>query len=284
MNPINTIVEDSRVLPIICTTRRGNGKTTTIKAIVDQIRKQHPETIFKVFDMSMAWLENAPLKYRQVVSAESILNDTTKNIGDCAYILNLDDNDKISFIASIIKSDLNERKALALTFGLDVVDSLPWIIYIVEEVNEIFSSGALRGKNPTAQGLREFLSIGRNFNTNLIGITTASSGEVSPKLRRKAEYLCGVLNSASDINEIRKVEGYDYLEKVQALGKYEYLYSNNPTQVIKLAKVPTYPDPQYYSTPPKPNNTVRNNQLIEYATTAICLLLALYPLWFILTL
>lgn len=91
----------------------------------------------------------------------------------------------------------------------------------------------------------------------MIGICTNSSGEVSPTLRRKANYLLGALNSLSDITDIRKREGWALIEAVQGLSKYEYLYSGDSSQVIKLAQVPSFSNPSLYTPKaPKPKIVV----------------------------
>jgi len=247
MSIIDQIGQDLGEVPVICTSRRGWGKTTLIKHLVKHLKDELGDNlIVKCFDPSFAWMES-PLEWYQRVDVRKIKADKVDNIGDCVYLLDLGKDDRRAFVATIIKQDLEERKHINLKYGLDSLKGLPLIVYVIEEANQILDSTSLNKSDMAGEILSDFISIGRNWGLSGILLTTAVSGELSTKVRRRAEYLIGRLNSVEDIRLIKGLRGKEIAEQSKELTKYSFIYCDAPDQEISLGYVQSFSKPKRYA-------------------------------------
>ena len=134
---VNSVIKDLQDIPICMVSRRGWGKSSSIKHILE-IMKAQQSVVIKVFDSSLSWYFTAPVEFRQIVTKDRIMRDQISNIGDCVFSLSLGREDSRNFIATIIKADLDERRRIALKFGLEAVKGLPLIVYVIEESNLVY--------------------------------------------------------------------------------------------------------------------------------------------------
>lgn len=240
------VLDDLSDILITVTSRRGWGKSTITKHLVKWCKDTAPDRyIFKVFDSSLVWLES-PIEYRQTVTRRKIREDRIDNIGDCYFILDLGAEDSRAFIASIIEADYRERFDLKLKYGDMVVKSQPMIVYVIEEANTVFSTTSLNKSDRAGEILTKFVSVGRNFNLTGLFVCTGVSGELSTRVRRRSEYLLGKLSSVADLNLIKKLKSWEVSESTKKLEKHQFIYSDQPDQVIQLTEVQQFKKPKLY--------------------------------------
>lgn len=225
---ISQIINDLYEVPITLVSRRGWGKSSSVKTIVQKLLDGNPETIVKVFDPSLNWYHSSPTKFRQYVDLSAITEDRVSNIGSCVYGLNLTTEDTRSFIASIVQSDYIERLEISLRFGDLVVKTLPAIIYIFEEANILFSTNSLRKADQSSEIFNKFISIGRNLGLGGIFITTKAK-ELSPACRDRSKVLIGKVLGESDLRWVKSISSKTVMESSKSLQKYHWLYGQNPT-------------------------------------------------------
>ena len=220
---LKKIVEDLYLYPVVCVAQRGHGKTNLIKNMV----KSAPEIVWKIFDVSQAWYHSAPVKYRMWVNPESTYKENVRN---CVYELGqLSEADRRAFIAYIIGQDYDARYMGVFIDGPEVIEKIPLIVYIIEESNVIFNSYSLNKVDEVGEVLRDFISVGRNYGLNGVFVTTASMGELSTRIRRRASLLMGQVLGGSELGAIRRRANKETVEKVKSLKRFEFLYWNGTT-------------------------------------------------------
>jgi len=251
---ISQIIQDLYEVPICLVSRRGRGKSSSVKTIIQKLQDESPDTIFKVFDPSLNWYHSSPTKYRQFVDLDAITQGRIDNIGDCVYGLNLNNEDTRSFIASIIRADYEERLTVSLRFGDMVVKALPMIIYVFEESNILFGTNSLRKVDASSETFNKFISIGRNLGLGGIFITTKAK-ELSPACRDRSKALIGRVLGESDLRWIKSISSKDIMNAVKILTKYHWIYDQSPTPFrIKDECVTVPQDYKARGSKPKPQN------------------------------
>ena len=225
------IVKDLYLYPVVCVAQRGHGKTTLIKKLVESA----PEIVWKIFDVSQSWYHSAPVDYRMWVKPESTHKPNVRN---CVYELGqLSEADRRAFIAYIIGQDYDARYMGVFIDGPGVIDEIPLIIYIIEESNVIFNSYSLNKADDVGEVLRDFISVGRNYGLNGLFVTTASMGELSTRIRRRASLLMGQVLGRGELNAIRSRADKETVGKVKALERFEFVYWNGVTsEPFKVGK------------------------------------------------
>jgi hypothetical protein len=222
---IDQIIEDCFRVPIILNSEAGHGKSTSLKTIISDLKRKHPETIVKVFDISLSWYGRAPLQYRQKITTEKFLKVDFRNLDDCVYeIGSLPKDLRRVFVALIVKQDHAVRYAMVEQYGLDAIKKVPPIIYVFEEANTYFDSYSLRKNDDWSSALSDFVSVGRNFRMRGFLVVTAEQGELSPGFRRRATgRLLGRVLNEYDLTQICKgrIHMKDKLRKVPP---YHWIY------------------------------------------------------------
>ena len=234
---LKKIVEDLYLYPVVCVAQRGHGKTTLVKKLVESA----PEIVWKIFDVSQSWYHSAPVAYRMWVKPESTYKENVRN---CVYELGqLSEADRRAFIAYIIGQDYDARYMGVFIDGPEVIEKIPLIVYIIEESNVIFNSYSLNKTDEAGdifrpgEILRDFISVGRNYGLNGVFVTTASMGELSTRIRRRASLLMGQVLGGSELGAIRRRANKETVEKVKTLKRFEFVYWNGTTsQKFKVGK------------------------------------------------
>ena len=222
---IDQIIEDSYKVLIILNSEAGHGKSTSLKTIIAELKRKNPETIVKVFDISLSWYSCAPLQHRQQITIEKFLRVDFHNLGDCVYeIGSLPKELRRWFVGIIVKQDHAIRYAMVEKYGLGVMDNLPPIIYVFEEANRYFDSYSLRKDDDWSSALNDFVSVGRNFKMRGFLVVTAEQGELSPSFRRRTTgRLLGRVLNEYDLTHICKGRTHmkDVLRKIPP---YHWIY------------------------------------------------------------
>lgn len=220
----DTIEADIHQTHIIVNAEAGHGKTSFVKSIIQELKERDPRLIVKCFDVSFAWFNNAPLKYRQHITLEAWAN--IHNQDDCVYEMgDLSEDTRRLFVSLIVKQDYAVRRKIREMYGEEELKKMPFIIYVFEESDTFFDSASLNKKDDASATLRDFIKVGRNFGLRGICVVTANTGELGTKLRRRSKYLIGRIISDEDTRELnrkRKGLGKAALE----LQRFNWLYYN----------------------------------------------------------
>jgi len=251
------IIDGLRRTHLIVNSEAGHGKTTLVKNLIRELKEDEPKTIIKIFDISQAWSETAPVPHRQKINHQTLIdlfNDkiSFENLNDCVYEMgSLDEDSRRYFVSTIIKQDYNSRYDMAEKYGISSVGNLPRIVYVFEEADTYFDSTGLNTKrnytliligktgkysinvdNPAGK-LRDFIKVGRNFGLRGICIVTACVGELGTKLRRRSKHLIGKIISDSDYREYNRMKRWKRDKRVFGLGDlarenpaYHWIYYN----------------------------------------------------------
>ena len=201
------IINDIKQTHITVNAEAGHGKSQTVKNIIAELKRRDPKLICKAFDISFAWWDNAPLKYRQKITLEKIQgfiqgNSGIHNLGDCVYEMgDLNEDMRRIFVALIVKMDYDVRRRMRELYGEEEFKKLPRIVYILEEADTFFDSASLNRKDEASEVLRDFIKVGRNFGLRAFCIVTANVGELGTKLRRRSKHLIGRIISEADLKE-----------------------------------------------------------------------------------
>ena len=223
-----TITKDIQQTLIMFVSERGQGKSTSLKTIVQHCKNHHVELFFKIFDVSQSWYHKAPVKYRQQVTVEKLYKGQVSNIEDCVYeIGSLTKDERRAFVAFIIKNDWEERYNLKLE-NHGKLDKLPFIVYVLEEANVYVGSYSLRKNDHVSPILNDFISVGRNYKLSAFLVTTVEMGEMSPSLRDRSRKIYGRIISDRDFNAVKRRDK-ELAESLKTLPKYHFVYMGDKT-------------------------------------------------------
>jgi len=244
---LKKIVEDLYLYPVVCVAQRGHGKTTLIKKLVESA----PQIVWKIFDVSQSWYHSAPVEYRMWVKPDSTYKPNVRN---CVYELGqLSEADRRAFIAHIIGQDYDARYMGVFVNGPSEIEKIPLIVYVIEESNVIFNSYSLNKADEVGEVLRDFISVGRNYGLNGLFVTTASMGELSTRIRRRASLLMGQVLGRGELGAIRQRSNKETTEKVRLLKRFEFLYWNGSTsEAFKSGKYEGRTPSNYVIEKPEP--------------------------------
>lgn len=226
MEEIDKVIDDVVVRrPIILLSDRGHGKSTSLQTIIHRLKEKHNKIIVKVFDISLAWYHKAPVKWRQRITLESLMNEDYLNIPDCVYELgSLDKDVRRWFVSTIMNQDYKSRYDLGID-DFKALKDLPVIIYVLEEANTYFGSFSLRKNDGESKILNDFISVGRNLGLSAFMVVTAEVGELSPSLRRRSTRLIGRIINDYDLRNLNRKA--DNLGKTcSSLPRFHWIYFN----------------------------------------------------------
>lgn len=231
MSIIDHVIEDLREVPVCLVSRRGWGKSSSVKTIIERLLRKYPDTIVKIFDSSLSWYFKAPVSYRQLVTREKIEADQVSNIGSCVYTLRLDREDKRAFIASIVEADFRERFDLALKYGEDTLKGLPMILYVIEESNLVLSSSSLLREDIAGEVLNSFISEFRNLGFAGGLFVTTRLRELSTGIRERSKLLIGKVYGEGDLRLIKAVTDTRTRDLCKGLAKYHFIYDHQVERI-----------------------------------------------------
>lgn len=208
----------------------GIGKTSSLRTIIDYIKTRHPEIQFVIFDCSMAWFHNAPVKYRQLVTRERIQQGKITNEYDCVYEMGmLSEEEKRFFVGTVLQQHFNQRYEAKIKDG--TLNNFPHVCFIYEESNIYFGSYSFRRNDQFSQIFQMFVSVGRNYKMRGFLIATAEQGEISPSLRRRTRKIYGATISQGDIMTAKKI---GITIDISTLPKYTFHYYGHTVKVPDL--------------------------------------------------
>ena len=225
------IAKDSKQALIQIVSEAGHGKTSSLRTIIQHVKRTHPEIVFKIFDVSQAWYHCAPVQHRQLVTRRKMRSGKIANISDCVYEMGtLSKEDKRAFVGTIIKEDWDKRYQAKLD---GVLDELPLIAFVFEESNIYFGSYSFRTNDEHTPVFENYVSVGRNYKMRGFLVATAEQGEMSPALRRRTRKIYGRLVNSGDIRESKKT---GVTVDLTMIPKYSFAYADMVERVPDLVK------------------------------------------------
>ena len=232
------VLDDLRLKTLVVAGEPGNGKSTIVKVITEAAMRRGYEV--KCFDISLAWYHNSPLKHRVSVRDWGSPKNEANTLYDMASITS---QDRRNLVSRMIYEDWAPRYEYMLD-NPNAVDSLPRKLVILEEGNTFLDASSLNRKDWTSQVFQDFISTRRNYGLDLIIVATRVSGEISPKIRNRCNYLLSRLMGKEERNYIEKSTSKEVVEKALKLPRYKFVYSGSE-QVLSPFSV----EPQNFGSP-----------------------------------
>jgi len=220
------IVDDLQLKALVVGGEAGHGKTTLVKTLADTAMRQG--CIVKVFDISLAWWHDSPVEQRMVAQDWGSPPNTDNVVYDMATITS---QNRRNLVSRIIYEDWTRRYNMILD-DEDYVKKVPRILYVFEEANCFFDSSSLNRKDWSAQVFYDFISTRRNYGMDCIIVTTRISGEISPKIRNRCNYLLARLIGSEERNYLSKAASKEVVERAIALPPYKFVYYGGE-QILK---------------------------------------------------
>ena len=227
------IAQDSKQALIQLISEAGQGKTSSMRSIMNHIKETQPDIEFVILDVSQAWYKKAPVKYRQLVTRDKInagLIDYT--VTDCVYEMgSLSDEERRWFTGKIVKHHYEQRYNAALNGTLE---SYKYLVFMFEESNIYFGSYSFRRNDDASSVFQNFASVGRNYRMRGFLIATVEMGEMAPSLRERTRKIYGRVISDRDLAVIRRKdkELADYLKSCP---RYTFVYiSDKPYGPVRI--------------------------------------------------
>ena len=227
------IAKDSKQALIQLVSEAGHGKTSSLRTIIQHVRRKHPDIVFKIFDVSQAWYHQAPTQWRQLVTLPKMAKGLVANLDDCVYEMgSLSKEYKRAFVGMILKADWDKRYQAKLEGRLD---EYPLMAYVFEESNIYFGSYALRTNDDYTPVFQSYVSVGRNYKMRGFLVATAEQGEMSPSLRRRTRKIYGRIISKGDLS-LAKRSGIT--EDLTRIPKYHFHYYDNESKRGITQRIP----------------------------------------------
>ena len=226
------IAQDSRQALIQLISEAGHGKTNAMRTVVEYVKEHQPDIEFVILDVSQAWYENAPVKYRQLVTREKIENYSVDyTVTDCVYEMGeLSDVEKRLFVGLLVKYHYEKRYKAKLRGELE---KEKYLVFVFEESNIYFGSYSFRRNDEYSGVFQNFVSVGRNYRMRGFLIATAEAGEMAPSLRRRSRKIYGRVESEDDLRVVRR-KYKDVAEYLKGSPKYTFVYiSDKPYGPVK---------------------------------------------------
>jgi len=223
MDEIDRIINDVHDVNIVLNAVNAHGKTSSLRTIIGRLKQQNPKAIVKIFDISQAWFHNAPVKRRQRITPEVLIDKRYLNVNDCVYeIGSLPPEYRRYFIAVIVGQDYQSRYNLGIDHPQAVAD-LPRIFYVFEEATNYFGSWSLKRKDESAPILYDFVTVGRNYGLRAFLVVNREIGSLSTDIRDTAPKILGHIEAKSDLRYYKSRDKRVY-ELIKSMPKYHWVY------------------------------------------------------------
>jgi len=215
------VLDDLRLKTLVVAGEPGNGKSTIVKVITEAAMRRGYEV--KCFDISLAWYHNSPLKHRVSVRDWGSPRNEANTLYDMAPLTS---QDRRNLVSRMIYEDWAPRYDYMLD-NPNAVESMPRKLIILEEGNTFLDASSLNRKDWTAQVFQDFISTRRNYGLDMIIVATRVSGEISPKIRNRCNYLASRLMGKEERNYIERSTSREFVDKALKLPRYKFVYSGS---------------------------------------------------------
>lgn len=226
---------------LIVASGKGHGKTNAVKVITSEILKRNVAKV-KVFDSALNWIfDFSELKY-QLISEDT----QVYNVANCVYDLTfIDDPEQINrIIRQIVSIDFhNFARMKLLTYG----NVSNWLVYVIEEAQNIIGSSALRSYRN--RFWLKAISTGRNIGLSFVFVTQRLSDVSSKAVERCQGYLIGKMTGDNDLRKLRSIAGKELSWLVKDLQVGQFYYYNGRRKLIQFPLYNSKTTPQAYLQP-----------------------------------
>jgi len=229
---------------LVVVASKGHGKTNAVKVITRELLSRQLAKV-KVFDSALNWLfDFSDLQYQLIGEAS-----TLHNIDNCIYDLTLiDDPSTInSIIRQTVTVDFHNYARMKLVTQGKVLN---WIVYVIEEAQNIIGSSALRSREN--RFWLKAISTGRNIGLSFIFIGQRLSDISAKAVERCQGYLIGKMLGDNDLRKLRGIAGKELSWLVKDLEVGQFYYYNGQRHLIAFPRFHSYGQPEQYTEPEKP--------------------------------
>ena len=224
--PLDKILDDAELKPLVVAGEPGNGKTTIVKQLTMMAKKRG--WIVQCFDISTAWYHDSPLSNRVTCYDWG----SPPNIGDTMYDMSaLSTMDRRTLVSRMIKENWDTRLD-GVKDDPEYLGSQPMHLYIFEEGNTYFSSSDLNKKDWCGQTLTDFISVRRNLKFTAIIVATAVSGEIATRFRRRCSYMLSRVTSQEERNYLRKSTDDETMKVTMSLPRYKFVFYGREHRIL----------------------------------------------------
>jgi len=208
---------------LIITGGRGQGKSNLAKVIASQIIRSNPDIQVKITDSTQSWSHGfEPIEF-QYINEDTLVGDIYFGERNFLYDIELVGVDDIlDTITSICMSDFGLQRL----FKKEDLMEDSWILYVIEEAQNVIGSYALNGKS--GKGFLKLISESRNFNMNLILITQRLSDVSTKAVERCSTYAFSKMTGDNDLKKVQRICGKEsgVAETLPKLGVGEFILWN----------------------------------------------------------
>ena len=157
----------------------------------------------------------------------------------------IDDPDQInSLTRQIVSIDFHNHARMKLLTNGQVVN---WIVYIIEEAQNIIGSSALRSRRN--RFWLKAISTGRNIGLSFVFIGQRLSDISTKAVERCQGYLIGKMLGDNDLRKLRGIAGKELSWLVKDLPTGSFYYYNGQRHLIQFPKFHSHGQPQQYNKP-----------------------------------
>jgi len=227
------IGQDSKQALIQLVSEAGQGKTSSLRSIMQHIKDTQPDIEFVILDVSQAWFKKAPVKWRQLVTIEKLLAGLVDyTVTDCVYEMgSLSDEERRWFTGKIVSHHYKQRYNASLAGKLE---QYKYLVFVFEESNIYFGSYSFRRNDEHSSAFQNYASVGRNYRMRGFLIATVEMGEMAPSLRERTRKIYGRVISDRDLSVIRR-KYKELAEYLKSCPKYTFVYiSDKPYGPVRI--------------------------------------------------
>jgi len=236
----NDLLREILKTGLICVATKGHGKTNAIKVLTRELLHRGFANV-KVFDLALNWLfDFEQLTYQLLEQDTDIIN-----ANNCIYDFTLINNQNMinHAMQHLMKVDFHNKARMKLTCDGKIYQ---WLVYVIEEAQNIIGSSALRGRE---NGFwLKAISTSRNFGLAYIFIGQRLADISTKAVERCGGYLLGKMTGDNDLRKVKALGGKELREQVKQLEVGSFIYYNgNTTQQIDFPLFESYGRPKPYN-------------------------------------
>lgn len=213
---IDQLLEDILNTGLILVAGKNHGKTVTTMHIVRAFAKARPDVRINIFDTCLNWrwrYDKVP--YFMMDTVVDSLPSVNPIIVDVPFASSADTRMAVS---SVALKDFGIKKGFKVA-----TDDLPyWNLYVIEEIQNIFGTHALKGFE--GEFWLKVVSEGRNFKQSYIGLGQRLASVSTEIVERAKGYLFGNLTGDNCLKKVNRIAGKNMKEAVRTLKQGQFLH------------------------------------------------------------
>lgn len=245
---LDRVIDEMGLRPLLVVGTSRAGKTVMVKTLVQRLRDRGVRQIM-VFDPSLAWFTDAPLKYRRVCRVASDKDFRAAAIYNCVYdVSKIIGDDRGNAIKDVVEREYESRVDRRRVSG-DAPTSFPFNVTVLEEAQTLFRKFGMYGTR-----IYDWVSMGLNFNMSGV-YTTQRPAEVPTEIIERCNLLVGYVDGHRNMEKLRGATNPEFMATVKTIkqGSHEFAYYDGGRGFKVKAKHAEYGEPKTvedYRAPP----------------------------------